>query len=173
MSDSAMSIRLVIDTILQLNELHNALLEIGREKTKVIIYNQVAELAGMTNKETRLAKQIGQAQSQLQAAMTKFVQQSGFTLVSSLNVSEIAKLVFNAEDKKALLGAQARLASTIQELTELNNLNIQLVQQSLAYIDYSIDLMTGSPYQDAIYGKPSDSMQPQPTKRSGRFDARG
>lgn len=166
-----MSIRFVIDTIVQLNELHCALLEIGQEKTPIITNNQADELASMTNKETRLTKRIVEAEKQLQDAMTEFIRQSGFTLVSSLTVSEIAKLVFNAEEKRTLLNAQIHLVSTIHKLNEVNTINLQLVQQSLAYIDYSIDLFTGSPYQEAIYGNPAASSQP--VKRAVRFDTRG
>lgn len=163
-----MSIQEVTQKLVQLNELHCSLLELGERKKQVLIDNQVDELSRIVNQESRLLKNVSECERQWLESMTFFLREKGCKPHPSITVGELAKFVFNAEEKDALLGAQERLMETIRKLQGLNALNQQLIEQSLAFINYSLDLVTGSPDQDAVYRNPAH--QTHSSKRTGFFD---
>ncbi|MEB3102340.1 flagellar protein FlgN [Ferviditalea candida] len=149
-----MAIQEVIRQLEQLNELHTELLELGRHKKRVLIDNQVDELAKIMSKESRLLKQVSETERQWIKSMADFLLEKGYKSNLSLTTTEIARLIFNAEDKKALLQSQQQLLETIERLKEVNALNQQLIENSLAFIDYSIDLLTDNTAGDMLYQNP-------------------
>ncbi|MNY67586.1 hypothetical protein D3C86_2052050 [compost metagenome] len=56
-------------------------------------------------------------------------------------------------------------------LKKANELNQKLIEQSLTFIDYSLDLLVGRPNQEFTYHHPAD--KGYTSNRSGLFDARG
>jgi flagellar biosynthesis/type III secretory pathway chaperone len=84
-------------------------------------------------------------------------------------VGDLIKLV-KAEDEKALADKQKQLLETIEKLRELNQLNQKLIEQSLAFIEYSMDLVLGPSEDNATYQNPVH--QQQGVKRRGMFDSR-
>lgn len=155
-----MSIQLVIEQLEALNEIHCGLLELAKLKQRVIVENNVEELTKIMNKESKLIKQVVLIESQRAALMPE----------PNMTVTELIKRVFNAEEKRSLAQAQRSLISTMEQLKEVNQLNQQLVQQSLAFIGYSLDLLIGSPEDDTIYHNPSQ--QSNGTSRAGLFDTK-
>jgi flagellar biosynthesis/type III secretory pathway chaperone len=164
------AIQEVIRKLEQLDGIHRSLLELAEQKKQVLIGNEVDELSKIVNRESRLIKQVGDCEKEWLQAMVHFLEHKGFRPSPSITVSEVSRLVFNADDKQALLEAQERLMDTIGQLQAMNALNQQLIEQSLAFIDYSLDLMAGSPEQDAVYRNPAG--QARASKRKGIFDAK-
>jgi len=120
----------------------------------VLIDNHVDELSKITNAESRLSKQIVDKESELYATIHAFLQAKGYQIKSKLVMSELIKLVFNSEERAVLTSAQQDLLSVLTELQEINALNEQLIEQSLAFINYSLDVMTGMPDDEPTYQRP-------------------
>lgn len=89
----------------------------------------------------------------------------------NLNLTELSRLVFDPEDKLRLLQIQQKLSDTVRRLKKANELNQKLIEQSLTFIDYSLDLLVGRPNQDFTYHHPSD--KGNSAARPGLFDTRG
>ncbi|MNV89067.1 FlgN protein [compost metagenome] len=79
------------------------------------------------------------------------------------------KVIFKAEEKIALAESQKNLIEAISKLKERNSLNQKLVEQSLAFIDYSLDLVIGAPEDDMMYQNPQRQKN---NNRLGIFDTR-
>ena len=167
-----MPIKIVIDHLEQLNVLHRKLLSMGEQKREVLIANQVNEFAVFVNQESKLLKQVAETEAAWRAAIIQFVEANGLKPTPSFTVTEIMKLVFNAEDRQALSDAHQALMETITLLKDMNAVNQQLIEQSLSFINYSLDLYMGDSGQDVVYRNPAQAGSTQSGKRRV-FDTRG
>lgn len=167
-----MPIKAVIEKLEQLNALHLDLLEMGQRKKEVLVSNQVSELALFVNQESKLLKQVAESEARWRTEIVRFLESGGMKPDPDVTVADIIKLVFNADDRQALSQAQQALMDTIAKLQGMNELNQQLIEQSLAFINHSMDLYMGDPGQDAVYRNPAQSNAANSSKRRV-FDTRG
>lgn len=166
-----MPLTTLIELLERLDEAHIQMLDLAAFKKKTIIDNKVDSLIDIMNRETKLMKQIGQLEEKRAEATYVFLQGVGIRSNLNLNLTELSRLVFDPEDKSRLVHIQQKLSGTLHRLKEANELNQKLIEQSLTFIDYSLDLLVGRPNQDITYHHPSD--KGSSAARPGLFDARG
>lgn len=161
----------VITHIEALHDLHTELLALATRKKQVLIDNQVDELSKIVAQESKLAKKVAEHEQAWLNAAHQTAAERGFAFVSSaVTMSDLIKVVPNAEDKRKLGEARTKLQAVVDEFRAAHELNQMLIQESLDFINYSLDLFTASPEDDATYGRPE-----KPTTSSGRsgiFDTR-
>jgi flagellar biosynthesis/type III secretory pathway chaperone len=165
-----MSVQGLLQTMDKLIQIHLLMLELSEQKTNILVLNQVDKLNKIVNKETNLIKQIVQLDQQRIEDISEFLLQKGYKLNPKITVEDLIKLVVKAEEKKSLADKQRQLLGTIDKLRQLNQLNQKLVEQSLAFIEYSMDLFIQTPEQDAFYQNPHQ--QSSNPSRNGIFDTR-
>lgn len=166
-----MAISTLIELLERLDEVHLQMLDLAASKKQAIMDNKVEELIEIMNRESKYVKLIGQLEEQRAEAAHALLQQVGIRSPLNLNLTELSRLVFDPEEKQLLLGMQQKLSETLTKLKQANELNQKLIEQSLLFIDYSLDLLVGRPNQDITYHHPSD--RSNHNGRSGLFDARG
>lgn len=164
-----MSIHPVIETLNKLSDLHAQLLSMTEEKKDIIVRNDVEALALLTSKESRLIKQINEADEERLHAMQVFMKEKGIRSALQLNVTELSRIVFNPEERIELRDAQVRLSDLLHELKRQNEMIKDLLQQSLDFVDYSLNLITSRPEDDSIYKRPD---QAQTKSARSLFDTR-
>lgn len=166
-----MTIYDVISCLENIQRLHTELLELAQEKKDVIIANDIPRLNQLVNKEGQLVRQLGEAETERVEAVNRFLVARCYRPNPKVTVSDLIQLLFKAEEKRALMDIQSSLTEIASRLRSANDLNQQLIQQSLDYLNYSIDLLL-SPEdgQDGIYRKPTGTSTGY--SRSGFFDAR-
>lgn len=150
-----MTVQAIVQWLSQLNDIHLQLLELGERKKQVLIDNHVNELTHLTNQEANLMKQVAELEERWLAEIANFLEAKGYTPDPSMTMSDFTKLIFNEDDKEALTAAQHQLLATVEQLKELNALNQQLIEQSLSFIDYTLDLMTEDPADTITYENPT------------------
>jgi len=165
-----MTINQIAEILERFIEIHTMLIELAKEKTPVLVSNQIEGLNAILSKERKLV-------SELNALDAKRVQLTGDYLIARgyvpdprVNISDLIRLTFKADEKLMLQALQERLLNSIAELRLANELNQQLIEQSLEFIDYSLDLLIEPPGEDMIYQNPN-----QPTGKSTTtlmFDSR-
>ncbi|MGG1599220.1 flagellar protein FlgN [Paenibacillus naphthalenovorans] len=159
-----MSLEALLQTMAELNDVHNTLLDLAERKKHVIIHNEVEQLMQIVNKENKLLKRIGELDQQRLEATGAFLMEKGYKPNPRVTVSDLTKIIFNMDEKKQLIDEQKQLLATIRKLRELNQFNQQLTEHSLKYINYSLDLLAGSSDDEVIYHNPhqqlSSSMKP-------------
>ncbi|WNR44690.1 flagellar protein FlgN [Paenibacillus roseipurpureus] len=165
-----MSIQPLLVTMNTLQEAHEALLELAKSKTQVLINNQVDELNAVVNRENKWIRAISDANQQRIQIISSYLISRGYNPNPKITVSDLIKVIFKAEEKQALREAQEKLLATIEELKSSNVINQQLIEQSLAFVDYSIDLIFGPPEDDVVYKNPN---QNKGMSRQGLFDRKG
>lgn len=167
-----MPITAVIEKLEELNVLHLKLLDMGQLKKTVLVNNQVNELALFVSQESKLLKRVAETEAEWRNAIVAFLKDSGMKPDPSFTVTDIIKLVYNVEDRRRLTDAHQALMRTIGQLKDSNALNQELIEQSLAFINYSMDLYMGDPGQDATYQNPAQATAMHSDKRR-MFDTRG
>lgn len=142
----------VIEILGKEYDYYKDMLELSKSKKKIIVEGKVAELDKIVKLEQNMIFNIGQLERQREEEVTKLC--SGLELNSSrINISELMQLL-KPEQKKELENVQVRLRGILSELKSVNDVNGQLIEQSLEYIDYSVNLLagagmeTGSLYED-------------------------
>ncbi|MEK3733191.1 MULTISPECIES: flagellar protein FlgN [Paenibacillus] len=165
-----MSVRSIIDCMRRQIELHEQLIEAGKDKRQAIMVNDVERLTAVITRENRLLKQVAETEALRQGAADNFLREKGIRSQLQLTVTELTRLVFNPEEKDELLAVQRELTDRLLELKELNNSNRDLIEQSLDFIDYSLNLLVSNPDDDMLYRHPN---QPNTTgKGHSMFDTR-
>lgn len=166
-----MSLEALLQTMAELNDVHNTLLDFAEQKKHALIHNEVDRLTQIVNKENKLLKRIGELDLQRVEATGAFLMEKGYKPNPRVTVSDLTKIIFNIEEKKALVGAQKQLMATIRKLRELNQFNQQLAEHSLKYINYSLDLLAGSSDDEVVYHKPHQQLNSS-MKPNRLFDTR-
>lgn len=150
---------------------HERMLELGERKKTAIMKNDLDSVIAINTQESKLVKSIGALEQERSDAAFALMQEKGIKSKLNLTLSELARLVFDVEDKARLLGVQSRLAALLQKLKTLNELNQQLTEQSLTFINLSIDLMVGTPADSYTYTHPASAATGY--RNPGFFNARG
>lgn len=133
------------------------ILELSKSKKKIITEGKVGELDKIVKLEQNMILNIGQLEKKREEEVSKLCSILGVKH-DKITVSEIAKVI-QEEQKNELEKVQSEFLEILSELKSVNDLNGQLLEQSLEYIDYSINLIagsgmeTGSLYEDIGKGK--------------------
>lgn len=165
-----MTIQPLVHALQVLNELHLEMIEVAVQKKQAIIEGNVEQLVQIMNQESRMLKRIELAEGKRIELCNEFLKSKGIKTALNLTITELIRLVFDPEEKSKLQQAQQQLSSSLTEIKELNHLNQQLIQQSLSFLEFSMELYGGRQDQEATYQHPSDKSAG--VQRSGLFDTR-
>jgi len=160
----------LVKSLEELLDLHISLHELALQKKEHIIHNKMDELNSVVLKETKLIKEVSNNEQLRQALVVQLQRDLGYRPRLNIKLTEVIKAVTNPDDKQTLIRLQSELSTAINNLRQLNELNQQLLMQSMDYVNFSLDAMLGAPDEEATYKKPS--IQPQAVKRTGLFDTR-
>lgn len=166
-----MSIQQVIDVLDRMDELYRGMIALGEQKKQAIMNDDVELLTKVMSKETRLIKQAAELDEEREQAIALFLKDKGIRSQLSLNITELTRLVFDLTEKHKLQEAQGRLAGTLLDLKQLNGISKELLEQSLTFIDYSLNLFISEPEDGMLYRNPADQSAGQKKPRSF-FDTR-
>jgi vacuolar-type H+-ATPase subunit I/STV1 len=163
-----MSVQQVIEQIQQMNMLHLELLQLGKTKRTVLIQNEVDKLAEIVQQESQLVRSISEVEKGWRDAAKAVFAEKGLMPESEPTVSDLLPLIDNEKDQHELEQARNELMATMEELKQVHTLNQQLIEQSLAMIEYTIELIAGAP-EEITYQHPNDHRSPE---RRSVFDRR-
>ncbi|TRY24497.1 MULTISPECIES: flagellar protein FlgN [Brevibacillus] len=141
----------LLDNLIQL---HKALYTLAVQKKDVLIKGNVDELVAITKQEQKLIKAVGSAEEARQAVVAHLFASLGFTRDNG-TISDLIKLTTSAEEKMRLTTYRDELMRIVSELRDANELNQQLLEQSLSFVNMTLNLITDAPEDDYIYGNPA------------------
>ncbi|WP_308636647.1 flagellar protein FlgN [Paenibacillus silvisoli] len=166
-----MTVDLIITTLEQQADAYRQLLELAKEKTPYLVHNQVEQLNVVLQKERKLLKTTEELEQLRMKLSGNYFASIGMLRYKGGKISELIRTVTSSQDKKRLIDLHAELIASLDELQRASQLNQQLIEQSLKFIDYSIDLMVEDPSEGMTYQNPRHLVYG--TKRNGLFDTRG
>ncbi|HYE83659.1 MAG TPA: flagellar protein FlgN [Clostridia bacterium] len=154
-------INAIIDILKKEHGYYKDMLELSKSKKRIIVEGKVTELDKIVKLEQNMIFDIGQLERKREEEVTRLRAALNFNS-AQVTISQLAKEL-QPELKKELEDIQDKLQETFSELKEVNDINGQLIEQSLEYIDYSINIVsgagmeTGSLYEDIGKNKSKQS----------------
>ncbi|WP_077601926.1 flagellar protein FlgN [Oceanobacillus sojae] len=144
---------------------HKDLLELSKRKTEVLTNNKLDEFQALLLEEQKLIRQL-EKQEQKRQEVTEAWNEEQHHPAESLTITEILDRLDGEEQKKAEEAAVA-LTDTIRELKRQEHLNKALLEESMKFVQLSMELVNPS-IQSMNYGTASSD------KMSGRslFDSK-
>ena len=140
-----MSMQPIITSLQQLLELHQSLLSISENKTEVLKKGDLEGLQQLLKTERKHVQAIKKIEAQ--------------------NVTALLELIDNDAEKKALEAVTTTLAEVLVELKQQEQLNQQLTQQSLQFVQLSMNMIAPT-IQSINYSNKNKSTTDNTTKRS-------
>ncbi|GAA4718659.1 flagellar protein FlgN [Brevibacillus fulvus] len=152
----------ILDNLLRL---HQALYTLAIEKRKVLLKNDIDTLNAITLQEQKLIKAIEAAEASRIERVEQLFKERNLPL-SQRTLTDLIKSSTNNEEKTKLAAYREEMLRLIDDLRKENELNQQLLQQSLAFVNMSLDFFTDDPVEDFIYKKPVQSATNSTSNRS-------
>ncbi|MGC5324888.1 flagellar protein FlgN [Brevibacillus sp. SYSU BS000544] len=140
----------VLDNLLNLNR---ALYTLAVQKKDVLIKGDMDALVQMTQQEQKLIKAITTTEASRIQVINEIFAEKGLPLAEHTLLG-LTKALTNVDQKSRLTKYREELIRIVSELREANELNQQLLEQSLSFVNHSLDLFTDTPEDDFIYRKP-------------------
>lgn len=147
----------LMDILTAEKRLLGELTELGRKKQRILLDGQVAELEKIIGLEETLILKQGRLEDQRQK-----VQQALAAAVPTLSAEAGLKEMVPAappELQPQLRGLQEELVSGLQTLQQINEQNELLIKQSLAFINYNLELLAGQGPAAPTYGTKNENEQ--------------
>lgn len=162
--------QILVSQLKQLLLIYRALFTLADEKKGAIIRNDIEMINTITMKETRALKPMPELESGIRSQMTKLQRDLGFRPKLKMKLSEMVQMLVDPEEKQELAGIQSELESISAKLAQANEHNQQLIQLSLEYVHFSLDVLCGPPDDEVTYKRPT--MQSDVQRRTGIYDTK-
>jgi FlgN protein. len=163
------SFRELLASLEQLHAQYARLLELGAAKKDQVIQNRLNELMATTAKESRIIKQIVESERACRQWMKQFQQDMGVRPKLRITLSEIERMVFSVEERQQLAAIRQKLADVTESLKRVNEINQQLIRQSVSFVEFSLDLLADAP-EEVTYKNPA--LDQGKRQWNGMFDTR-
>lgn len=147
------SVEQLITALKKEYDIYRDYVDIAKKKKDIIIKGNIKELDYITGLEQDMILNMGKI-DKIRAAIIG-------NLLNELQVQEIANMsellsYLEEEDRVKVRSLKDQLEKVLQEIQELNELNGRLIQQSLEYINFNLNLMTSTNTQGTTYGNRAD-----------------
>ncbi|MCQ6563556.1 flagellar protein FlgN [Paenibacillus mendelii] len=161
-----MSVQPIIEILQQQEEVYRQLITTAEQKTPVLVNNDLKQLNIIMKQERALVKKAEELEK-LRYQMTY----SYFAKLGTryrYKLVDLIQVVYVVEEKKSLMRFHTDLNALLSTLQTKNELNQQLIQQSLSFLDYSLDLLVDYPNEEYTYQHPQQAGYGKQVQ--GKFD---
>ncbi|MBX0357538.1 flagellar protein FlgN [Halobacillus sp. Nhm2S1] len=144
-----MTVKPVINYMNQLQQLHESLLSLSTRKTEALKTNDVAGIQQLLLQEKKHVQAIEKVEKQRERSVAQWASEKDLHS-REWTVSDLIEMV-DGEEKELLQEAHEGLFLVLADLKQQEKLNKELTQQSLQFINMSLDLLQPS-IQSVNYG---------------------
>lgn len=161
------SIQQLKDTLIRENEMYSDILKLAEEKTEVIIKGDIKTLEEIIKKEQQFITSMNTFEKIRRSVLTNIADE--LEIEKDFSISEL--LLFLEEDiGNDIDEIRYKLLETINALKEINKSNEKLINQSLEYINFNLEMLTNLSEDGNKYNnKASESKEVKPINL---FDAK-
>ncbi|WCN38131.1 flagellar protein FlgN [Aneurinibacillus uraniidurans] len=157
----------IIEILERLIVEHDRMMKLANHKKEVLITGKIDELARIVQFESRCISTIQSLELEREKQISLYLMQRGIRK-ETCYLSDLIELESNPDVKLELARCQMQLGNLVKELQELNHLNQRLIEQSLEFVNMSLEEMT-APAEEPVY-KPTQ--QPQGRGVTRFFDSK-
>ncbi|PFP30790.1 hypothetical protein COJ96_02165 [Bacillus sp. AFS073361] len=118
---------------------HTRLLDLAKKKRTILVEGNNKELQSLIYRESSCADEIQKLEQERKRYVQEYLLHKGFS-GHSFTLEELMKIQDDPTSKTSILFIAKQLRVLIQEITNLNENNQQLIETSLSYLQYSIGM---------------------------------
>lgn len=148
----------IIKTLESLVSIHEALLVSSKEKTEIVKEGSVEKLQALLVQERKLVRKAEQVEKNRQAHVEAWYQARQLPLEDA-SVTNMLEQLDNEVDKSSLEQVTIKLTKVITNLKAQEKLNLALINQSMQFVQVSLDLLSPS-LKNMNYGNQSNVEAP-------------
>ncbi|MYL33969.1 flagellar protein FlgN [Pontibacillus yanchengensis] len=159
-----MSIQSIVAIMDKLCSLHESLYTLSKEKTDMLKEGDTQSLQTLLIKERKHIQAISQLDREREKQVTNWFQSKGIP-ANEPTITTMLENIQSQEEKQQLEDVFERLLDVLAGLKQQEQLNQELTQQSLQFVELSLDMLQPS-MKNMNYGKPNTNQADQGQKRS-------
>ncbi len=122
------------------NVLYRDILELSRHKTGIIVKGKVSELEQLMKVERDMILKAGELEQRRIDEINRLARHFNMPR-DEFNITAAIERTSNDDIGKRLMVFRDEISASLRELKEVNDLNGELIEKSLEYIDFSINLV--------------------------------
>ena len=149
---------------------HEGLLALAERKKDVLIRNDLDALAAIGKEEVAFVHRIERLEAERLAAGRLLALRTGVQ-AEQLTPDNLLPLAEGPEEAERLKGLTARLRDLLGRLKQTNDLNRKLIEQSLQFVQTTVEILTESPVVPT-YGGSGETRNPYESGRTSFFDSK-
>ncbi len=139
-------------TLEEENILYRDILELSKHKTGIIVEGKVSKLEQLMKVEQGMILRAGKLEQRRIDEVNRLARYFGVSC-DKFNISLAIDSTKDEDLKTKLVSLKDGISSSLKELKEVNDLNGELIEKSLEYIDFSINLIGGKDSETTYNGK--------------------
>jgi len=124
-------------------ERYNELLGLSFEEKDILINNEVEELQKLTNLKNIVVTQNNRLEKKRIALVESIAEAMGRT-DKDIDLAKLVEIIGDQPEAEQLETIGKQLKETLHKLKEANDLNRQLLESSIEYLEYSINMVRSS-----------------------------
>lgn len=144
----------IVEAMDALVAVHRTLNEQAERKTEVLKNGDMQGLESLLKEEEATAAQLKSLEDRRERDVNEFLREKGITSDDPLTVSQIAELAPQHE-KEEMYRLRDELLAEIVDLKRQNALNQSLIEQSLHFIDVSLNMARPPELESVTYNHPN------------------
>jgi len=159
-------IEAIVTKIEEMIDIHGTLNELARKKTQAIIQGDMKTLDHIVNQEEAATQKLAQLEDERVRLVQDFTKDTGGGTTFTALIEQAPE-----SEREKLQHLQARLAENVFDLKHQNDLNQDLLKQSLEWVHVNLNALNPKP-QNPNYANPRAQQKPSGEPPSSRFDSR-
>lgn len=133
------SLNTLIQSLEIMVDAHSRLLDLAKGKRDMLVNGNIQDLQSQIHREALCVDEIQKLEQIRMQKVQEFFEKKGIK-GDSFTLEELIKLQYDNQIKVKLTSIAKQLRSLIQEISQINENNQQLIQTSLSFIQYSIGM---------------------------------
>lgn len=150
-----MSITAINTSLQELAVIHKELLKVSKRKTDIIKEGSTEKIQAILVEERKYIKVLEQAEQKRQIEVEKWYSNRQRPL-EEMTITNMLELLTDEQEKLELEEKTIQLTEAITELKHQEQLNQALIQQSMQFVQLSLDMLNPT-IQSMNYGKSQDT----------------
>jgi len=156
----------IVTKIEEMIDIHGMLNELARKKTQAIIQGDMKTLDQIVNQEEAATQRLAQLEDERMQLVQDFTKDTGGSGTFTALIEHAPE-----SEREKLQHLQARLAENVFDLKHQNDLNQDLLKQSIEWVRVNLNLFNPKP-QNPNYTNPRAQQKSPGEPRATRFDSR-
>lgn len=133
----------LVEIMTEQSERYNELLGLSIEEKEILVSNDIEELQKLTNLKNMVITQNNRLEKKRISLVNDIAEVMGST-EKDIDLSKLIEIMGEQPESEQLIELGKNLKETLDKLKEANTLNKQLLEASIEYVEYSLNVMRSS-----------------------------